>query len=496
MALRIFNTMARTKEELTPLVPGEVRIYSCGVTPYDQSHIGHARMLLIFDTVVRYLRFKGFKVRFVRNFTDVDDKIIRRAQREGVPAAEVSERYIAAFHEDMAALGVAPADVEPKATEHVPQMIALIERLLARGVAYVVDGDVYFEVRRFPPYGRLSRKNLDDLVAGARVEVDERKRDPRDFALWKSTKPGEPAWESPWGPGRPGWHIECSAMSTLYLGETFDIHGGGDDLVFPHHECEIAQSEAVTDRPLARVWMHNGMVNLGAEKMSKSLGNTLTIKSLLERHHPDAVRRYLLATHYRNPLEFWEARIHESRLAIGKLRNLVIDGSRRADRLEKRVRLPAESDISEASVRARAEGIADVVLRDQVGHSLAVLVAGMDDDFNTPQALAALADLGGHLSRYRDVVDARQGSAVDFITGIEVLWRLGCAMGFFYKQIDIFEPTIIENAQVDALLAEREDARKRKDWKRADEIRDQIHAMGRNWRIEDTPHGPRVVQEH
>jgi cysteinyl-tRNA synthetase len=286
VSLRIYNTLTRQKEPFTPLLPGEVGMYVCGVTPYDVSHIGHARSALVFDVVARYLRYRGYRVTFVKNFTDVEDKIIARAGQLGIPTEELAERYIAAYRRDMAALGVAPPDVEPKATAHVEpapgkpfRMISLIERLVAVGVAYAVDGDVYFEVSRFPAYGRLSGKNLENLLAGARVEVDERKRDPRDFALWKAAKPGEPSWASPWGPGRPGWHIECSAMSMEYLGESFDIHGGGEDLVFPHHECEIAQSEAATGQSFARVWMHNGFVNLGAEKMSKSLGNILTIEA-------------------------------------------------------------------------------------------------------------------------------------------------------------------------------------------------------------------------
>jgi cysteinyl-tRNA synthetase len=310
--MKIYNTMARMKEELVPLTPGEIKMYSCGVTVYDLSHVGHARMLMVFDVIARYLRFAGFRVTFVRNFTDIDDKIIRRANQEGIPARELSERNIAAFEQDMAALGVLPPDIEPRATEHLPEMIGLIERLIARGYAYVVDGDVYFEVRRFPAYGKLSGKNLDELQVGARVEVDERKRDPRDFALWKSAKPGEPAWESPWGPGRPGWHIECSAMSVRYLGESFDIHGGGEDLIFPHHECEVAQTEADTGKPFARYWVHNGMVNMGREKMSKSLGNTLTIRDLVSRHDPAALRLFLLGTHYRSPLEWAEERVADS----------------------------------------------------------------------------------------------------------------------------------------------------------------------------------------
>ncbi len=302
MALRIYNTLTRKKEEFVPLTPGRVGIYVCGVTVYDFSHVGHARSALAFDMIRRYLLFRGYQVKFVRNFTDVDDKIIQRAQREGATAHEISERYVAAEREDMAALGVLAPDVYAKATDHIPQMVSLIERLIAKGLAYPVEGDVYFEVARFPAYGRLSGKNIDELVSGARVEVDERKRDPRDFALWKGAKPGEPSWPSPWGPGRPGWHIECSAMAIQYLGETFDLHGGGEDLIFPHHECEIAQAEGVTGKSFVRCWMHNGLLNLGTEKMSKSLGNTLTIRELVKRHEPDAMRLYLLGAHYRHPL--------------------------------------------------------------------------------------------------------------------------------------------------------------------------------------------------
>ena len=270
MSLRVHNTLTRKEDELVPLAPGEVRMYVCGVTVYDLSHIGHARSAIVFDVIRRYLAFTGYRVTFVKNFTDIDDKIIKRANAEGASAREVSERFIAEFYRDMDAIGVLRGDEEPRATGHIPQMITLIEQLIAAGVAYVVDGDVYFEIRRFPAYGRLSGKNLEELLAGARVEVDERKRDPRDFALWKATKPGEPSWPSPWGDGRPGWHIECSAMAMEYLGPTFDIHGGGEDLIFPHHECEIAQSEAATGKTFARYWIHNGFVNLGAEKMSKS----------------------------------------------------------------------------------------------------------------------------------------------------------------------------------------------------------------------------------
>src|SRR5881409_2659406 len=320
--------MTRTKEELVPLTPGEIRMYSCGVTVYDLSHVGHAKMMIVFDVIARYLKAAGYRVTFVRNFTDIEDKIIRRANEEGVPAREISERYIAAFREDIAALGVEAPDAEPKATDHVAEMVALIERLIRNGMAYVVDGDVYFEVQRFPAYGRLSGKNLEELQAGARVEVDERKRNPLDFALWKASKPGEPAWPSPWGPGRPGWHIECSAMSMAYLGEGFDIQGGGEDLIFPHHENEIAQSEGATGKPFVRYWIHNGFVNLGAEKMSKSLGNTLAIRDIVRRHDPEAVRLYLLGAHYRHPLDYADARITEAARALGRLRSLKAEAER------------------------------------------------------------------------------------------------------------------------------------------------------------------------
>src|SRR2546426_1721600 len=356
--------MSRTKEEFVPLTPGEVRMYSCGVTVYDLSHVGHARMMIVFDVISRYLRFRGYRLTFVRNFTDIEDKIINRANQEGVSASEVSERYVAAFRDDVAALGVLAPEVEPKATDHVAEMVALIERLVRGGFAYVVDGDVYFEVRRFAAYGRLSRKNLDELLAGARVEVDERKRDPRDFALWKAAKPGEPSWPSPWGDGRPGWHIECSAMAMEYLGSTFDVHGGGEDLVFPPHECEIAQSEAATRKTFARYWVHNGVVNLGAEKMSKSLGNTLLIREFVKRHDPDAFRLFVLGTHYRHPTEWSEERLNEAGRALERFSRLFREAARYAWP-------PGPVPDALRQFRLRFE-------------------AAMDDDFNTPQALGAL----------------------------------------------------------------------------------------------------------
>jgi cysteinyl-tRNA synthetase len=460
--MRIHNTMTRSKEDLVPLVPGEVRMYSCGVTVYDFSHVGHARMLIVFDVISRYLRFAGYRVTFVRNFTDIDDKIIRRANQEGVPAREVSERYIAAFREDVAALGALPPEAEPKATDHVPEMIALIETLVREGHAYVVDGDVYFEVRRFPGYGKLSGKNLDDLLAGARVDVDERKRDPRDFALWKSAKPGEPSWPSPWGPGRPGWHIECSAMAMKYLGPSFDVHGGGEDLIFPHHECEIAQAEAVTHQPFARYWVHNGFVNLGKEKMSKSLGNTLTIRDILKRHDADALRLWILGTHYRHLLEWSEERVEEAGRALGRLTRLVDD--------------------------VAALGAAAGPLPPVFGGFAARFTAAMDDDFNTPQALGVLFDFARALSDFRDRAATTPAARAGFAAGVAELLRLARVLGLLERGVDASGPP----AAIERLVAERTTARANRDWKRSDELRAEIQRLG--WAVEDTPSGPRLTR--
>ena len=329
MGLRIYNTLTRQKEPFVPLVPGQVRMYVCGITPYDVSHIGHARSALVFDVVARYLRHRGLTVTFVKNYTDVDDKIIARANQLKVPIGELTERYIQAYESDMARLGVEPPTEAPRATDAHPGD-GRVDRAARGARAWPTWWAVTSTSRScgFPPYGRLSGKNLDELLAGARVDVNERKRDPRDFALWKAAKPGEPSWPSPWGPGRPGWHIECSAMAMKYLGETLDLHGGGEDLIFPHHSCEIAQSEAATGKPFARYWLHNGFVNLGSEKMSKSLGNTLTIEALLERHDPEALRLYLLQTHYRNPVELTEEGVAGMRRPLERFRELVDEAGR------------------------------------------------------------------------------------------------------------------------------------------------------------------------
>jgi cysteinyl-tRNA synthetase len=472
VGLRIYNTLTRRKEPFTPLVAGRIGMYVCGVTPYDGSHVGHAFSALVFDVIARYLRhrYPEHELTVVKNYTDVDDKIIARAKQLGDSTEALAAKYIAAYEQDMRALGVAPPTRAPRATEHVPQMVALIERLVGAGMAYAVDGDVYFEVRRFPLYGRLSGKNLDELVAGARVVIDGRKRDPRDFALWKAAKPGEPTWPSPWGPGRPGWHIECSAMAMQYLGETLDLHGGGQDLVFPHHECEIAQAEAVTGKPFARYWLHNGLVNLGSEKMSKSLGNVLGIEALLGRHDPDALRLYLLQTHYRNPVEFSEAGVEGMRRPLERFRALV--------------------DEAAALAPPAVEPGADGTLPAAVAAQRERFLAAMDDDFNTPQAIGALNLLASDLGEERERVRAGARSGRDFVAGVGVLAELGRVLGLSMEGTRVrlaqsFHPD--QRARIDRLVRERDEARKGRDWARADALRAELHALG--VALEDSPAG-------
>ncbi len=486
MGLRIYNTLTRQRELFEPLTPGQVRMYVCGITAYDLSHIGHARAALVFDVIRRYFEFKGYRVLYVRNFTDVDDKIIKRADQEGVAAGEVSERYIVEYQKDMESLGVLPANVEPKATEYIPQMIALIERLVARGFAYVVDGDVYYEVRKFPGYGRLSGKNLDELLAGARVEVDERKRDPHDFALWKAAKPGEPSWQSPWGPGRPGWHIECSAMSMEHLGESFDIHGGGEDLIFPHHECEIAQSEAATDTPFVRFWIHNGFVQINQEKMSKSLGNFFTVREIFEKSPygvqvtAEALRYFLLSTHYRNPLDFSDDALWEAKRTLTRFYDLF-------QRLDE-VTAP--------------KGQADASLPAVLGRFGAAFHEAMDDDFNTPAAIAELQVLRGDINKLLEAglsKEACERAREEFRSFGQVFGLLQLSYRREWEFSEIVIPgsgsldlpgtrvEVLTDDKIEQKLAERNEARRRKDFKKADEIRAELASFGVT--IEDRPDG-------
>jgi cysteinyl-tRNA synthetase len=480
--LRIYNTETRKKQPFRPLKGRRVRLYVCGVTVYDRTHLGHARSAIVFDTVRRYLECKGYRVRYVRNFTDVDDKIIHRAQKENVGWREIAERYIAAYREDMARLGVRPADIEPKATEHIPDMIKLIRRLVKKKAAYTVDGDVYFEVSRFRSYGRLSHRSLDEMMAGARVEVDPRKRNPLDFALWKASKPGEPSWESPWGIGRPGWHIECSAMATAHLGPTLDLHGGGMDLIFPHHENEIAQSEAGRSgraaRPFVRCWIHNGFVTIAREKMSKSLGNFFTVQEIFEKSPwPEAVtaetiRYLLLSTHYRGPLDWSDAALNTAKAGLDHFYNLLL-------RLAEAHADHSRSDKAVATLLKRFE---------------TSFVRAMDDDFNTVAVIAELQKLRAGLNPLVERGLSKTGTERVRM----VLGETGGVLGLF--QCDPLKwatgtgapSSAMTDAEIEALVAEREQARRGKDWARSDAIRKRLAEAGVI--LEDRPDGTTRVK--
>jgi cysteinyl-tRNA synthetase len=494
MSLRIYDTRAKRKIEWTPLQPGKAGVYACGITVYDLSHVGHARMLVAFDVIVRHLRASGLDVRFVRNVTDIDDKIIRRAETEGRSAAEVARHYTAALFEDMRALGIAPSDAEPLATEHVAEVIDVIRRLEDKGLAYAAQGDVYYAVGNFHEYGQLSGQSTDDLKSGARIEIGEHKRSPLDFALWKGAKPGEPSWESPWGPGRPGWHIECSAMAYRYLGETFDIHGGGSDLIFPHHENEIAQSEgAFGAGHFARHWLHSGMVNFGGEKMSKSLGNVVTIRSVAETHDLEALRLLMLSVHYRSPVAFEIARDPEGRAvypdldeAEGRLEYFY----RTLDRLDQ-AGIPAGEAATAGDVVAPADA------------TVSAFRAAMDDDFNTA---AALGQLYESFVLANKLLDEPKAAAKDVRRRTlarlrDDLRQCGATLGIFQRQPSEFllarrarlcVRRRIDAASVEARIVERSAARAGKDFARADEIRKALRdagielmdsATGTTWRV-------------
>ncbi|MBH0179516.1 MAG: cysteine--tRNA ligase [Nitrospira sp.] len=486
--LRIYNTLTGKKEPFEPLVPDTVRMYVCGVTVYDYCHIGHARSALVFDVIRRYLERVGYRVEFVKNFTDVDDKIIKRANEQGVSCEQITATFIQAYSDDMGRLGVRPATIEPKATEHMAEIVRLTETLIDKGLAYQMDGDVYFEVPKYADYGRLSKRRLDDLQAGARVDVDERKRGPMDFALWKSAKPGEPAWPSPWGQGRPGWHIECSAMSMKHLGETFDIHGGGMDLIFPHHENEIAQSCGATGKEFARYWIHNGFVQINKEKMSKSLGNFFTIREIFEKSEwPEDVmgeilRYFLLSTHYHGPLDFSDQALNEAKNALNGFYDLLVN----------RLAEPEK------------ESIADRDLDGAIEKCKSAFQAAMDDDFNTPGALAAIQGLKTDVNKLLSLglsTEARESARQAFrmigdVLGLFQLnrWKFDVRLKAGSASLSVTAPSATVTAekqmteeQVEAKLAERIGAKKRKDFKRADEIRSELKSLGII--IEDKPDG-------
>jgi cysteinyl-tRNA synthetase len=455
--LKLYNDLTREKETFQPLEEGRVRMYVCGMTVYDLCHLGHARVMVVFDVVYRYLKASGYDVTYIRNITDIDDKIINRANERGVLFNELTAEFIRAMHEDADALGVLRPDSEPKATEHMAEIVAMIERLIERGHAYRAEnGDVYYDVRSFPEYGKLSGKSIEDLQSGARVEPGEAKRDPLDFALWKAAKPEEPAWDSPWGRGRPGWHIECSAMSTKALGDTFDIHGGGADLTFPHHENEIAQSEGATGHPFVAYWMHNGFVRINDEKMSKSLGNFFTVREILERYRAEEVRYFILTSQYRSPLNYDSEHLDNARAALTRfytaLRGLPEAKAAGGDAFEARFR------------------------------------EAMDDDFNTPEALAVLFELAREINKLKET-DGDAAAALG-----SVLRELGEMLGILQDDPEDYlrgaapaEDGGHSDDAIEAMIQARIDARAAKNWAEADRIRDELQASGII--LEDGPQG-------
>ncbi len=453
--LQIYNSLTRQKEPFQPIEPGKVRMYVCGMTVYDYCHLGHARVMVVFDVVYRYLRSLGYEVTYVRNITDIDDKIIRRANENGEPFLELTDRFIQAMREDAQALGVLPPTDEPRATAHIGEILAMVQTLIDRGFAYAADnGDVYYAVGRFPGYGRLSGKDPQDLRAGARVEIDEAKRDPLDFALWKSAKVDEPSWDSPWGKGRPGWHIECSAMSTCALGNHFDIHGGGADLQFPHHENEIAQSEGATGEPFVNVWMHNGFVRVNEEKMSKSLGNFFTVREVLQAYRPEEVRYFILSSHYRSPLNYDDEHLQNARGALTRFYTALRG-------------LHAAEPTGAESFRDRFQ-------------------AAMDDDFNTPEALAVLFDLVREINRVRSDDSSRAA-----ILGAE-LRHLGGVLGLLQGDAEGYlrgnaSDDGLADAEIEALIARRMAARADRNWAEADRLRALLTEAG--IQLEDGPQG-------
>ena len=477
MGLKIYNTLTRKKEPFVPVNPGKIGMYVCGVTVYDMCHIGHARSVVLFDVIYRYLVKTGLDVNYIRNFTDIDDKIINRANQLGEDWKQLAERYVKEFHVDMDALGVKRPNIEPKATDHIQDIISLIAALIDTGHAYEADGDVMFSVTSFSTYGKLSGKKTEDLVSGARVEVDEKKKDPLDFALWKAAKIGEPFWNSPWGPGRPGWHIECSAMSMRYLGSTFDIHGGGADLTFPHHENEIAQSEAATGEPFAKYWIHNGFVNIRSEKMSKSLGNVLNIRDILKETHPETLRLFLLSSHYRSPLDFSDTSIKEASVGL--------------ERLYAALSSLEELERSGGEISSLPEELSNLEMRFR---------EAMDDDFNTPKGLAIMFEASRAINR----IHTESGGNKEKIPSPDLLEKarkelLGWAQDVFgilnetsqdflerARKSGAIELGISED-EIRELLDQRAEARKARNFKLADEIRDKLLSWG--ILIEDGPKG-------
>ena len=487
MSIKIYNTLTHKKEPLNPIDPGHVKLYICGITSYDYCHIGHARSSLVFDMIVKYLRYRNYQVTFVRNFTDIDDKIINRAQEQNTSSEELANRFIEEFYIDMDYLGLDRPDIEPKATEHIPEMIALIDELIRKNKAYAIDGDVYYAVNSHPTYGKLSGRNIEDMQAGARVDINEKKNHPMDFALWKSSKPDEPAWDSPWGPGRPGWHIECSAMSKKYLGDTFDIHGGGKDLIFPHHENEIAQSEAANEAPFVNMWVHHGFVTVRneqtseTEKMSKSLGNFLTIRDLSEIFHPEVLKLFVFSTQYRNPLEYSGQAMQDAMSGLTRLyecvhsfENLLIN----------------EDESSPALITEKEAGtLSSLEQRFQ---------QAMDNDFNTAQAIGQLFEATRAINKIVSKLPSRQNPTdISLLSkSVSTLTRLARIMGLLneppgdfldQQKQEILKDAAIDEASIEQMIKQRNNARKDKDWALSDQIRDEL--LTHNIELKDGPKG-------
>lgn len=475
MAIQVYNTLNKRKEAFIPRIPGKVSIYACGITPYNYAHIGNSRPAVFWDCARRFLIYRGYEVEFIQNFTDIDDKIINRAAQLGKEPLQLAEEYARIYLEDLSRLSVLPADRYPKVSDHIAEIIEMVNRLVADGYAYEINGDVYFEVKKFSEYGKLSGRNLEDMQAGARVEVNEAKRDPMDFALWKAAKPGEISWDSPWGPGRPGWHIECSAMSHKYLGCGFDMHGGGEDLVFPHHENEIAQSEAYQGAPLARYWLHNAFVTVSGERMGKSMGNFSTIRDVMGRYSPKVVRFWLIGTHYRNPIGFGEEELQAAAKGLERLETAKFNW-------EHLLKQEPVADVSRTAANVLAR------VREHLAKVNEEFIAGMEDDFNTPQALASLYELVREVNRWtqeRDFCLTEEARKV-LAQALDQVVELGQVLGLFYES----KPSRgIDEAEIEGLITQRTQAKKEKDWALADQIRDQLKSNGII--LEDTPQGVR-----
>ncbi|HIR53303.1 MAG TPA: cysteine--tRNA ligase [Candidatus Onthovicinus excrementipullorum] len=457
--MKIFNTLTRQKEELKTIEPNTVKIYACGPTVYNFIHIGNARPLCVFDVLRRYLEYRGLKVDFVQNFTDVDDKIIRRANEEGISFSEVAEKYIQEYWTDAQGLNIRKATVHPRATENIDEIISIISTLIEKGYAYEVQGDVYFSPAKFEEYGKLSHQPLEELEAGARINIGELKKDPMDFALWKAAKPGEPRWKSPWGEGRPGWHIECSAMARRYLGQTIDIHCGGQDLIFPHHENEIAQSECCNGVPFARYWMHNGYINVDNVKMSKSLGNFFTVRDVAEKYGYEPIRYLMISSQYRSPINYSVQIIEQCKASLARLYNC--------------------AEALDFAFGNAADGAADEALLGRLAKHREDFITAMDDDLNTANGLACIFELVSDINK--DVLGA-DASKQTIAAARSLFHELCDVLGLLYNKMDNSL-----DAEVERLIEERSQARKEKNWARADEIRDELKSRGIV--IEDTPQG-------